>query len=179
MWVTDTVTKVARQWKDHRAFEDFGLEDAILKQLGHIEFTEAMHPRKTRNSLTSTQWLTLVTHLMSFVFQQARGSKQTYDTFVQKVFPAGIAADKVRDRIVTFNYDTLVDEHIVTRFGTGRTYFDKIADGHDGASGGVKFEFPLLLKLHGSVNWRCSTEDFERLLSEAPTSGPYRSSVKL
>jgi hypothetical protein len=74
--------------------------------------------------------------------------------------------DQPADRVVTFNYDDLLDQHLIKKFDPTQIYFDRIkkdADGSKTAKAGAH-PYPMLVKLHGSVNWRCKDEDFQKIL---------------
>ncbi len=169
-WIASTVRKSVRAWLDHVALSDFpGLEAAIGRQLGHLEFRGAMHPRRLRNATTDSEWLTDIVHLMCRRLSTSTNSGNTYRDFANKVYPVNVGVDEYKDRVVTFNYDTLLDTHLLSRFSAKRVYFDRINDG----KAKVPFDNPLLIKLHGSANWRCDSSAFDQLLSANHRAQPF------
>lgn len=169
-WVSGTVDEAVKAWLDHLSLHEFpGLEAAIGRQLGHLEFRGAMHPRRLRNATTESEWLTNIVHLMCRRLSTSRSTGTTYRDFALKVFPAGNAVDSYEDRVVTFNYDSLLDTELLGRFSPKRVYFDRLNDGKPKLS----FDFPLLIKLHGSTNWRCDRSAFDQLLSSNHMDDPY------
>ena len=178
-WVGVARTRLLRSWKDHTPLPELGLEYAILRQLGHLDFIQAIHPARKRGTLPATDFLNDVAHLACFVLNRAReSSSQPYARFVKNVFPRTMAAERLRDRIITFNYDSLLDSHIVARFGAERTYFDRILRERITSTEKkkrkrkrkrtIRFAHPFMVKLHGSINWRCSTDEFSSLIADLP-----------
>ena len=165
-WVNDSVARIQREWKDQIPFTDFGLELAIIRQLGHLEFIDAIHPRRRRNAPSPYEWLNHVTHLIAYVLRRSHeSSRESYRRFVDWIFPEVKDIALQRDRIVTFNYDDLLDRHIVARAGIEQTYFDRIKSGrYESDRRDRVHPHPLLVKLHGSVNWRCTEEEFRRIV---------------
>jgi hypothetical protein len=83
--------------------------------------------------------------------------------------PPGTAYEDLRDRIITFNYDELLEKHLFGRFDVRQIYFDELRkDPGAGNHAGPAYPFPLILKLHGSVNWRCTKDEFENIVRGQP-----------
>ncbi len=124
-WVKTACESTKQEWKDHHPMHRFGLEQAITTQLGHLEFIRAVHPR--RKAITIPDYLNDVAHLISFVLRKAREKpSKPYAQLVSKVFPDGFDAQDYPDRIITFNYDDLLDKHLLERFNIDQIYFDTI-----------------------------------------------------
>jgi len=173
-WVARSRDLVIESWKDEGAFEQMGLEQAVIRQLGHLEFIRAIHPRRGKGSVEVFEWLSHLTHLMCYALRHTKeNSKSIYRKFATKLDlePENIAS---ADRIVTFNYDDLLDRHIVAKYGPTKTYFDRIKESPDAAERrDGQHPFPMVVKLHGSVNWRCKEEDFEKIINgTSDGSGP-------
>ena len=159
-WVRATLQSALQQWKDHRGFRQCGLEEAILLQLGHLDFLRAIHPKRARNDPSLGEWLSDVAHLIAFTLNRCHQNRsRLYNQLCRIVFPND-DFEATTSRIITFNYDTLLDSVILQYFTPQQTYFHKI-DGESlaGRTNG-KVVAPLMLKLHGSINWLCSTADF-------------------
>jgi len=153
---------------------DQGLEEAISKQLGHIDFLNAVHPHRRIARTESYEFLRRLSYLIVFVLKKATENKgAAYRTFCSKVFAGD--PDTCQDRIITFNYDDVLDRHLLNKFPVQKVYFDRM--GTDSAVSyrrRVVFDAPLIIKLHGSVNWRCGEEEFSRSIGESnPADDPY------
>ena len=165
MWIKEAATRIHSEWKQHDHFVDAALEDAIARHLGQSEFLDSIHSKRRRNARSATDWLVDVVHLMNVVLGSAKESNHVYKDFCSKVFPDEQSARHARHWVVTFNYDTMLDQHLLRRFSLKEVYFDKLkASRGESLRGRAKFEHPLLIKLHGSINWRCEKEEFEYLL---------------
>lgn len=173
-WVAKSRDFVNESWKDDGDFQQMGLEQAVIRQLGHLEFIQAIHPRRGTGAVDASDWLSHITHLMCYALRHTKeNSKAVYRKFANKLDlePKGSGP---ADRVVTFNYDDLLDRHIVAKYGYRKTYFDRIKDSPDAADRrDGKHPFPMIVKLHGSVNWRCKEEDFKKIVNNTSDgSGP-------
>jgi hypothetical protein len=171
-WVADCRDFIRNEWKDHKPFASFGLEQAVLRQLGHLEFIDAIQPRRRKTSLTSYEYMNHLSHVICFILRRAKeNANGAYARFADSVLPAGVPWQDVEDRVITFNYDDLFEKHLFGRYSIRQIYFDKLLDTqNDRVVRHERFPNPLVIKLHGSVNWRCSTEDFERIIN-GPANG--------
>lgn len=167
-WVSETTQKIIHAWADHKDFQTFGLESAIIRQLSHMKFFDAINKRR-RVSCTQSEYINNIAHLITFVLKKAKeSSDMPYRRMTSKLFPIGGTSNEAEiNRIITFNYDDLLDNHLLARFSPERIYFDHISRN----PGAVRrrrerFPKPLLVKLHGSVNWLCSTEEFLKLIDD-------------
>lgn len=166
LWVQESKDAILRSWNDHLPFHGLGLEEAIIRHFGHGEFVEAISPRRrSRLRLPDNEYLDQLSHLISFVLRRAKErSDGPYEQFSRKVFPRRVSANLATDRVVTFNYDDLLDRHLLKRFPIERLYFDRIKRTKEQSDRRkITFDFPFLIKLHGSVNWRCTTEEFKKI----------------
>lgn len=175
-WASNSRDLLLKQWKDFKPFDTIGLEAAVLKQLGHLEFLESIHKRRMKGVLSQSEYLNHLAHLICFILRKVKPSRlDPYRELFNKKF-GQYDIKKVNNRIITFNYDDILDRHFVEKFGPQKTYFDKIKTRKDAGyrRREAKFESPLVLKLHGSINWLCQTEEFERLISEVESKAdPY------
>lgn len=158
LWVGESRDELLRAWKDHLPFESFGLEQAIIRHLGHSEFKRAIHKRANLNMLSDGDYINHLAHLICYILRKAKeGSKAPYKSFVERIF------DPAEDRIVTFNYDELLDQHLLDSHPRRSVYFDRI-DISENGNRAEHHPHPLLVKLHGSVNWRCNKEDLTTIV---------------
>ena len=165
-WVNEARRRTAANWRHHQPMENSGLEEAVIRQLTHLEFIDAIHPRR-RAGIKQQDWMTDVAHLICYVLDRTRENGDIYRHFVSKVYPPADPADSYRDRIVTFNYDCLLDKHLLNRFTPNRIYFDTIlSDKNQSTRRPELHSDPLLIKLHGSVNWRCDLTEFSSILTD-------------
>lgn len=171
-WIQEVQQRIIKNWKDHIEFHNFGLERAIILQLGHLEFVEAIHKRR-RTEYGIVHYIDDMAHLISFILAKAKESnKQLYKKLIPIIFKSGEKASDIKNRIITFNYDSLLDEHLLKRFKPQEIFFDKISTTPEPRSKReVRFDHPLLIKLHGSVSWRCKTDEFKQIISNTSNSG--------
>jgi len=176
-WVMPAVGGIPKAWKDRTGkFDSFGLEEVIIKQIGHIEFIDAIHPRRRQNMTEISEWVSVLSHLIAFLLLKSKESNShPYKKFASKVFTGGKALEQ-QDRIITFNYDDLLDRILLKTFSKSVVYFDKLLSAKDSKQRRfTHFENPLLVKLHGSVNWRCTSEEFAKLITgDVDTSKPHK-----
>jgi hypothetical protein len=69
--------------------------------------------------------------------------------------------------VITFNYDTILDSELIAsgRIDEDSLYFDRLGKDEESACTVLdrrvrKQPFPLIVKLHGSINWRVKEESF-------------------
>lgn len=174
-WVANSRNKVVKAWKDYSPITTFGLEAAIQRQLGNLEFLKAIHARRSTGAVEPAVYLNHISHLIAYVLGKAKeNKKEIYRQFALKVFPKSVAKDKQGDRIITFNYDTLLDQWLLRRFKSRRIYFDRIKKKPEGSGKRTElFDHPFLVKLHGSTNWRCSTSEFKKIIAHNPKGEDY------
>jgi hypothetical protein len=171
-WISPAIETVVNAWLDHVPFEDCGLEEAIIRQMGHMQFCEAIH-RRRKVKTSEFEFINLIAHLVTWILNYSRETPaKTYGTFAKKVFPPKGDGEDL-NRIITFNYDTLLDEHLLKYNSPQKLYFDRIRSERDSSDRRASpHSEPLLLKLHGSANWRCSSDEFKNLLNP-PGEDPY------
>ncbi|MFC6672297.1 hypothetical protein [Marinobacterium aestuariivivens] len=171
-WQRSSTEQIFSDWLDRSDIRDNGLEQAIIKRVSQFEFLNNFHSTRTRGKSTNSDYLNHLSHLVCAYLKQCKSnsSGQT-KKFVNSVFPIGTPLDQYLNRIVTFNYDTLIDRQLLDRgISRRKLYFDRIVKNKgDGVRRNIdeKFDHPLILKLHGSINWRCDRKHFDDLISGA------------
>jgi len=165
LWVPKSRDIVCNSWNYPTEFFDMKLEQVVLKQVSHYEFIDAIHPRKRQTTIDSVKYLNHVSHLITFLLRRAReNSRKLYKSFSSSVFPHDDVSRNT-DRIITFNYDDLLDKYLINRFSKQEIYFDRFKESrYDSYYRNEAFDSPLLIKMHGSVNWRCETSNFEKVI---------------
>lgn len=167
-WQRHSTEIVLRHWLDRIPATDHGLEEAIIKRVSQYEFLAKIHSRRTRDKCSNRDYLNHLSHLISCYLSRCRPNRSGMTHELAKhVFPSRRKATLL-NRIITFNYDTLIDQALIDRgFGKRTMYFDRIADSEaDGISRRAVdiFKHPLILKLHGSINWRVHRRHFDQLI---------------
>ena len=167
LWVNASRDMIMKAWKDHLPFKSYGLEQAIIRNLGHAEFVDAIHKRKRAASISDAEYLNHLSHLISYILRKAKeNSAGAYAEFVNKHF----VDDQSFNRVITFNYDELLDKKLLEKFSTQQLYFDRIDLGSITSSRRVnRYPDPILIKLHGSVNWRCKKADLTAIVNGETT----------
>ncbi len=179
-WVEATRAKLIKNWRDHVPFSSFGLEAAIIRHISHLQFFDAIHRRRgRRRALSASEYVDYLAHLITFVLRRCREARgDVFKIFAGIVFPPNRQLDNNgADRVVTFNYDDLFDSHLLSRgFTPQRIYFDQLKNSSEETDRrAAKHAFPLIVKLHGSVNWRCNTHEFQHILNlNESMNKPYR-----
>lgn len=169
-WVKNSVKHLTKNWVDEKPIEDHGLEEAIIKRIGQYDFLSKLHPQKTRSKSTNAEYLNHLSHLITIILNKCRVNSRALDKkFINSAFPRSKNPLEQNNRIITLNYDTLLDSNLLSRKGyTPRNiYFDRLVNEEkEGCSRTTnqKFDHPLILKLHGSINWHVTTDYFNSLI---------------
>ena len=160
----DTIKRILKNWKVHRNIEHFGLEEAIIVKLGHLNFLESIHKRKAPG-YTQEKFINDISHCICYILNKCKERKATlyYKKIANEFFkdlPKG-----GNNRIITFNYDTMLDEHFYEKFQYQKLYFDAILDrkSENKRKRTIMENNPFMLKLHGSANWACYKDDFKKI----------------
>lgn len=163
-WVRASRDAVVSKFRPSGDFSDYRLEDAILRQLGLLELFKTLHPRRSRAQIDPHEWLNHLSHVMCVVLRRTReNSSALYSRLVEAYFPPSIPVSELNNRIITFNYDTLLDTHLLKTRDATDVYFATIRARRDRPARADQ-DSPLLLKLHGSINWRCSEGDLRSII---------------
>ena len=171
-WKKESVELLDNGWLDNDFIFDLGLEQAIIKRVSQYEFLSNLNSERTRKKCNNEDFLNNLTHLVTAYLMKCRSnsSGQT-KTFVNRAFPIGIKPEEYKNRIITFNYDTLIDKHLIERgLSIKKIYFDRIVKSKDEGTRreySQKFMHPLILKLHGSINWRCDRNHFDEMIIDS------------
>ena len=159
-----------KDWLGSDPLTEFGLEKAVIERVADFELLKALHPSRIKGKCKNEEYLNNLIHLVSDYLIKCR-SNNSGDTreFVNHVFPVGESPNSYKNRIITFNYDLIVDRPLLERgISKKKLYFDKISPGRDSPPRRKRdeiFKHPLLLKLHGSVNWRCERHYFNQIVA--------------
>lgn len=165
-WVKKAQVEIAACWRDDTPFEDKGLEEAIITQISYIEYLNAIQPRRRTGLISNYAYLNNMLHLVSFILDRCNENhSKLYEKLASKIFTTNNYSD-VKNRVITFNYDTILDKYILNKYSAQQTYFDRINyDCSQKKLRGERCDYPLLLKLHGSINWRFKTEELKDILN--------------
>lgn len=165
-WIGKVVRRTKNMWIDNQPFITCGLESSIIRQLSHMQFFERINKRR-KIRFSSAEYLNDLAHIITFILQKCSDSNDgIYKKFVNKVFPSNTPIDEGEmSRIITFNYDDLLDRHLLNRYSPERVYFDRLRKSRNSSARRTQiFREPLLLKLHGSITWRCTKDEFEKII---------------
>ena len=167
-WVKEAQDRIKKDWRDHHDFNELGLEEAIIKQIGHFDFLGGIHRRRS-SSRKINDYIYDITHLIAVALNKVeQKNKNDVQAFIRNVFPYNQGEyKKQKNRIITFNYDTVIDKHLFNRFKLTEIYFDQIRTEANKISrqrSDGKKDHPLLIKLHGSINWRIDRQDLDNIL---------------
>ena len=125
-WVADAAMRVENEYLHHVDFQITGLEELIRQQISDYEFMAAIHPRRTRGKRTKEEYLNDLIHLVAYLLSRARAKDQSLlDKWLTK-YLKGTKTRETRNRIITFNYDTLIDKVLLKWFPPQQVYFDNI-----------------------------------------------------
>jgi hypothetical protein len=168
-WVRKSALSIVDSWKDSKSFSDCGLEEAVLLQATHLNFLNAIQPRRRQGLLTEIEFVYELVHVVVYVLRHCKEKPSAPYRQIARQFFGGNVLNTVKNRAITFNYDTLFDGHLLDRFDPKQVYFDEIAEGDTQ----IKCDDPLLLKLHGSANWFVDLDTYETILSGPRDADPY------
>lgn len=172
--IKEIADRTIKSWRDPKDFKRFALEEALLIMSADIDFfsninkpsgsrgSDVIKPYKSFESFVSNLAY-LITHHLSFAKE---GQDKLYSKLAEKYFPNV----RTKNRIITFNYDTVLDNVLLNNphpMPAQKLYFSEIKS--DSKALEIKYidDNPLLLKLHGSINWSCTKEDLEKIISPA------------
>jgi hypothetical protein len=165
-WVRETAELMLASWRDAKPFEKCGLEEAVLLQAAHLNFLNAIQPRRLPVDLR-TEWdfVYHLAHIVAYILRQCREKPNNPFGKVARKFFGCKDINHVNNRAITFNYDLLFDRHLLKVFDPKEVYFEYIGEGS-----GLGNANPLLLKLHGSANWFIDEEEYDRAFSTRSSS---------
>ncbi len=168
-WKKTAVELIENGWLDRDLISDHGLEEAIIKRVSQYEFLSSLHPRKTKNKCSNEDYLNNLSHLITgYLIRCRSNSSGSTKTFINSIFPLKENPDNYKNRIITFNYDTIVEKPLMERgLSKKKIYFDRIVKNKTEGikrKTNEKFPHPLILKMHGSINWRCERRYFDQII---------------
>lgn len=169
-WRKVSTEIVLKHWFDRRDAVEHGLEEAIIKRVSQYDFLLNLHPTRIKGKCSNPDYLNHLSHLLAeYLIKCKANSSGATRRLMNYIFPPHTAISDYTNRIVTFNYDTIMERPLIERgVSKKKIYFDRIvAKEADGTRryADEKFLHPLILKLHGSVNWRCSRKYFDQLIT--------------
>lgn len=167
-WRRNSTQVVLGHWLDRTPATEHGLEEAIIKRVSQYEFLAKIHSRRTRDKCTNQDYLNHLSHLIACYLSGCRPNRSGMtEELARHIFPNN-RKNSLLNRIITFNYDTLIDEVLVDRgFARKTLYFDRISDSREEGitrRATEAFRHPLILKLHGSINWRVDRSHFDQII---------------
>ncbi len=162
-WVNGSVSTVLKGWRDHKQFGSLGLEQAILTHAANMKFVRAIRPRRSRNSIEFEVFMNHLAHLITHRLRSARpGREGVYEGFSEVFFNR----KDTSNRIITFNYDDVLDKILLEKHALKDLYFSNLKPSQTSLPKSGGSDSPLLLKLHGSVNWNCHSDDFAEMIGQ-------------
>jgi len=174
-WQSQSWDKIKSGWignkiaKNEDKFLSSGLEGAIIKRLGNYNFLSEFHSSRVRGCMHNEEYLNHLSHLITdSLYKCGQNKSGDIDKFVEKVFPKKKSSRSYEDRVITFNYDTIIDKILLKRtISPKKIYFDNISLEKNQVARrklDKKFPDPLIIKMHGSINWRCETDYFNYII---------------
>lgn len=169
-WRRTSTELVLGQWFDRVAAEELGLEEAIIRRVSQYEFLSNLHPTRIKGKCDNAEYLNHLSHLIAEYLSKCKANVSGHSRkFAQHVFPLRTPVADYTNRVITFNYDTVAERPLIERgISKKKIYFDRIAAReNDGIRryAAEKFPHPLVVKLHGSINWRCNRSYFDQIIT--------------
>jgi len=177
-WVANSIGHIKRNWMDELKLNNHGLEEAIIKRIGQYDFLSKLHPQKTIKKSSNADYVDHLSHLISkFLLKCKANTRDRHKKFIDHAFPRSQTPSDLDNRIITFNYDTILDEVLLDRatLTQRQIYFDRLLKEENDNSlrrSNQKFSHPLLLKLHGSINWNVNTNYFKKIIENPSDINP-------
>jgi hypothetical protein len=171
-WVKTAAARVEADFVHHSDFSKTGLEELVCQQLSDLSFIQAIWKRANRGKRNPKDFLDDIVHLIAYRLKYCKAKRPNQVSKFLESAMEGNGEREVQDRIITFNYDTILDDFLLKRFSPQQVYFDNINSSKLSQSGE---KYPLLLKLHGSINWRCKKSEYAKIFdppksrSKSPT----------
>lgn len=179
-WTSNSIMLLASNWLDDGSVFNECLETAIIKRVSQFDFLSHLNKKRTHAKISNEDYLNHIVHLISaYLLGCKSNSTGNTKTFVNHIFPPGLNAEDYKNRIITFNYDTLIERPLFERSSSdgkisiNKIYFDRLTKTKEMGvrrKPNQKFIHPLILKLHGSANWRCDRNIYDDHLFRKPES---------
>ena len=161
-WTKEAFSKVNRAWHNPRELTDAGLEEAIITQEGdylvYRDIQNSSGPQRVPFSDFLENLIFLISHRLYRCHEKRNSSWALYTELVNRFFNR-----RSKNRIISFNYDIMLDEALKTKRGGWQGIYPKKI--LENSCNTTRIEYPLLLKLHGSINWRIDKVDFGKLIN--------------
>jgi len=175
--------KQSLQGANERARINFArqpLEEAVLNRLDMYDFRATCNRQrivkagKAKRKLENPVYLHYLALLIAYRFSDCSlRHERVAGEFLDKIFPPTQDPKYYKNRIITFNYDTLLDDILLQseKITPNKLYFDRIDENESllrqqSTPRSKRFPDPLMLKLHGSINWRCGAQIYSRILEQ-------------
>lgn len=175
-WPRRALDILEANWLDRDEFSPSGLESAIIKRVSQYDLLSSLHPKRTRGKINNPEYINYASHLITdFLLKCKSNNSGSTKRFANWLFPSGAGPEKYKNRVITFNYDTLLERPLIERgISKKKIYFDRLAHNQEDGqrrNADEKFPHPLILKLHGSINWRCKRDDFTKMITGSADPG--------
>lgn len=168
-WQSKSFDLLDSNWLEKSDFWSQGLESSIIKRVSHYDMLSSIHKDRAGKKTENSNYLNHLSHLITdYLYKCKSNNSGLTKRLLDGIYPRGKKPEDQKNRIVTFNYDLLIDRPLIDRgISLQKIYFDGFYNKRqDVVVRGYRdgFPNPLLLKLHGSLNWRCKQSDFERII---------------
>lgn len=168
-WQKTALELVNKGWLGSTEMIEHGLEDAIIKRVANYDLLSSLAPDNSRKKCSNEEYLNNLSHLITdYLLKCKSNSSGRTKYFINKIFPKESNINEYRNRIITFNYDLIIDRPLLERgISKKKIYFDRIVTKKDAGTRRYSteiFQHPLILKMHGSINWRCDTDYFNQII---------------
>lgn len=142
---------------------EIGLEALIQDRISTYDVLEVVNSsRLSGNGKSRKDNFEFVKNLAAIIAVHLSKLKISDERILTKFTDRVLSDD--RNRVITFNYDLLVDKKFLEK---GRT-FKNLYFGQS----------PLLLKLHGSLNWGCDSERYKMLFEKTPSKNKAKLEIR-
>lgn len=163
IWAKQAAERIESDFVHHSDFSKTGLEELVCQQLSDLDFIQSIWRRAQSGKRSPEDFLHDLIHIIAHRLKSCKAKRPTkVSDFLSRVMK-GNDEGSVKDRILTFNYDTIIDNMLLERFSPQQLYFDNITQEETLAVGE---KYPLLLKLHGSINWRCKKSEYGKIFKQ-------------
>lgn len=166
-WVHDAANRIQQEYLHHGDFQAIGLEELIRQQISDYEFISAIHPRRARGKRSKEEYLHDLIHLIAFTLSKARAKDYTSLVSWLDKYMRGSQKRATSNRIISFNYDTLIDDVLLKWHSPQHLYFDNISNSISDTPQRLSDRYPFMLKLHGSINWRCASAEYNKMFDNS------------